>query len=144
MSQFYLVLFAVPASLFPSRMLNSTPPRENKSLKRFTSTKNASQYTKTFSSSNRKVDTTYVSAGRRLVGAAHTPQGDDKSLNVCGKAVSQRSFQDDGVGYQAPEGENITLIRDHKSDESFQIRPTVQHLPSTEADRTIKDFTWRQ
>lgn len=61
----------------------------------------------------------------RPVKAADAPQRDEKSLNLCGKVLSPSSFQDHQVDEQATEGENMTVIRDNKADETS--KEAVQH-----------------
>lgn len=53
-----------------------------------------------------------VFAGRRPVGAAKTPEGHDKALNVSENGFSPRSFQGHRMNELVLEGEIMNLLRD--------------------------------
>lgn len=129
----------VPALLPPNQTLYRATTQENNSLKRVTITDNTSQHQTIISSLNRKVDATSVCDRCRPVGATETPQESENSFNVRGKVVNKRYFQDHQVDEQAPKGENMTLIVDHKAD--LTLEGDVQYHNNPPPEMTLQQKT---
>lgn len=111
--------FFFRASISSNWTLYCTLRQEDKSLKNVSITNDTSQQPEFTSSSKNEVDAISVCSGRRSLGAAKTPKADDEALNLCGRVVNPSTFQDHEVGEQAPEGENVPLLRDCKAEDTL-------------------------